>query len=46
MLQKAANYANSRLHAVNAQVLVLARFVKYLDPHLNNVWCYETPEMW
>lgn len=24
MLQKAANYANSRLHAVNAQVLVLA----------------------
>lgn len=33
MLQNAAAYANARLNAVKAEVLVLARFVRYFDSH-------------
>jgi hypothetical protein len=33
MMQKAAAYANSRLHAVKAEVVVLARFVRYPGSH-------------
>lgn len=31
LLKRAAAYTNSRLHAVKAEVLVIARFVLFLD---------------
>ena len=39
MLQKAAAYANSRLHAVKAEVLVLARFVSFFGFHSIDALC-------
>lgn len=38
MLQQAAAYANSRLHAVQAEVLILAGFVRF------SIECYEISE--
>lgn len=35
LLKTGAAYANSRLHAVKAQVLVLARFLLYLSLYYN-----------